>query len=146
MLTKKAEIEVNDTVIREDAKENKIKFNQYDDNIIKKAIQQNLNVYKITVKLAKDCMLKSARAFIVFQTVERYAEIFKSEPKVEDIEDEKFENEFTIAIITKEPEAIIKKDLESISEILEVIFEKVEVSVEDSGADIIQGTIEDKDG
>ncbi|MDD3704560.1 MAG: chemotaxis protein CheA [Clostridiaceae bacterium] len=145
MLTRKAEIEVNDTVIREDAKENKIKFNQYDDNIIKKAIQQNLNVYKITVKLAKDCMLKSARAFIVFQTVERYAEIFKSEPKVEDIEDEKFENEFTIAIITKEPEAIIKKDLESISEILEVIFEKVEVSVEDSGADIIQGTIEEKE-
>lgn len=145
MLTKKAEIEVNDTVIREDTKENKIKFNQYDDNIIKKAIQQNLNVYKITVKLAKDCMLKSARAFIVFQTVERYAEIFKSEPKVEDIEDEKFENEFTIAIITKEPEAIIKKDLESISEILEVIFEKVEVSVEDSGADIIQGTIEEKE-
>lgn len=145
MLTKKTEIEVNDTVIREDSKENKIKFNQYDDNIIKKAIQQNLNVYKITVKLAKDCMLKSARAFIVFQTVERYAEIFKSEPKVEDIEDEKFENEFTIAIITKEPEAIIKKDLESISEIVEVIFEEVEVSVEDSGADTIQGTIEEKE-
>ncbi|HYF83032.1 MAG TPA: chemotaxis protein CheA [Clostridia bacterium] len=107
-----------------------MKLNQYDENIVRKATQQGMGVYKVRVMLASDCMLKSARAFIVFQTVERYAEIFKAVPKVEDIEDEKFDNEFTIAIVTKEPEALIKKELESISEIIEARFEKIEVAAE----------------
>lgn len=132
MLLKKPEAEVKNEDKNDDNKESKMKFNQYDESIIKRAIQQNMGVYKITLVLSKDCMLKSARAFIVFQTVERYGEIFKAEPKVEDIEDEKFDNEFTIAIITKEPEALIKKELESISEVLEVRFEKVELSEEQS--------------
>jgi len=109
-----------------------MKFNQYDENIIRKAVQQGMGVYKVRVMLVSDCMLKSARAFIVFQTAERYAEIFKSVPKVEDIEDEKFDNEFTIAIITKEPEALIKKELESISEVVEARFERIEATEEDN--------------
>lgn len=104
-----------------------MKFNQYDESVMRKAIQQGMKVHKINIILAKDCMLKSARAFIVFQTTERYGEIFKSVPKVEDIEDEKFDNEFTIAVISKEPEALIKKELESIAEVVEARFESVEL-------------------
>ncbi|MGE5677899.1 MAG: chemotaxis protein CheW [Pseudomonadota bacterium] len=111
-----------------------IKLNQYEDNIVRKASQQGMAVYKVRVILAKDCMLKSARAFIVFQTVERYGEILKAVPKVEDIEDEKFDNEFTIFIITKESEALIKKELESISEIIEAKFEKVDAAEEEEMA------------
>lgn len=123
-----------------------MKLNQYDESIIRKAVQQGMNIFKVKVMLAKDCMLKSARAFIVFQTVERYAEIFKSIPKVEDIEDEKFESEFTIAIITKESEALIKKELESISEIIEARFEKIEASEEKEADRIIsEDTLEEKD-
>ena len=73
MLAKKPEAEASDTADKKEPEESKMKFNQYDDNIIKKAAQQNLGVFKITVVLSKDCMLKSARAFLVFQTVERYA-------------------------------------------------------------------------
>ncbi|MGI6586820.1 MAG: chemotaxis protein CheA [Gracilibacteraceae bacterium] len=145
MLLKKPEAEVKDEDANVDIKESKMKFNQYDDSIIKKAIQQNMGVYKITLVLSKDCMLKSARAFIVFQTVERYGEIFKAEPNVEDIEDEKFDNEFTIAIITKEPEAMIKKELESIAEVLEVRFEKVELPEEQSINDIDKNINKEKE-
>ncbi|HNR03979.1 MAG TPA: chemotaxis protein CheA [Bacillota bacterium] len=145
MLAKKPEAEASDTADKKEPQESKMKFNQYDDNIIRKAVQQNHGVYKITVVLAKDCMLKSARAFLVFQTVERYAEIFKSEPKVEDIEDEKFDNEFTIAIITKETEALIRKELESISEVTEVIFERIEVPEELDVKDIDEITNEEKE-
>lgn len=103
-----------------------MKFNQYDNGVVAKAIEQGFNVFKIKILLDKGCMLKSARAFIVFQTVERYGEIIKAIPSVEDIEDEKFENEFSIAVISSETEAVIRKELESISEITEVIFEKVD--------------------
>ncbi|MDF2523604.1 MAG: cheA, partial [Clostridiales bacterium] len=108
-----------------------MKFNQYDNSIVAKALEQGFNVFKVQVLLDSGCMLKAARAFIVFQTVERYGEIIKAIPKVEDIEDEKFENEFSIAIITSENEAVLRKELESISEVNKVIFEKIdEVEVE----------------
>jgi len=122
-----------------------MKFNQYDENIIRKAIQQGMGVYKVRVMLVNDCMLKSARAFIVFQTAERYAEIFKAVPKVEDIEDEKFDNEFSIAIITKEPEALIKKELESISEIIEARFEKIEAVKEDNVQNNVGDAVAEKE-
>jgi two-component system chemotaxis sensor kinase CheA len=103
-----------------------MKFSQYDNGLIVKAIEQGYNVFKVKIVLANGCMLKAARAFIVFQTVERYGEIIKAVPSVEDIEDEKFENEFSILIISNESEVIVRKDLESISEIDEVVFEKID--------------------
>jgi two-component system chemotaxis sensor kinase CheA len=103
-----------------------MKLNQYDNGLIAKALEQGYNVFKVKIVLANGCMLKAARAFIVFQTVERYGEIIKAVPSVEDIEDEKFENEFSILIISNENEVIVRKDLESISEIDEVVFEKID--------------------
>lgn len=144
VLLQSTDAEVLKSADGKDDQANSMKFNQYDDNIIKKAVQQGMGVYKVRIILAKDCMLKSARAFLVFQTVERYAEIFKSEPKVEDIEDEKFEDEFTIAIITKEPKALIKKELESISEIVETRFE--EIGVADKTEVVSDVNAEESDG
>jgi two-component system chemotaxis sensor kinase CheA len=66
-------------------------LNEYDMNVINKAYSMDMNAYKITLVLNKGCLLKSARSFIIFQTLERYSEIIKSQPKVEDIEDEKFD-------------------------------------------------------
>lgn len=111
-------------------------FNQYDEELARKAIAQGMRVYKLKVILSKGCMLKSARAFIVFKTLEKYAEIFKSMPKVEDIEDENFDREFKLAIISSEGTDKIKKDIEGISEVEEVIFEeilKIEENVHSSG-------------
>lgn len=119
-----------------------MKFNQYDNGVVGKAIEQGFNVFKVKILLDSGCMLKAARAFIVFQTVERYGEIIKAVPKVEDIEDENFENEFSIAVITHENEAILRKELESISEVQQVLFEKVEAVEEDKKEVAVTSTIE----
>lgn len=55
-------------------------------------------LYKIEVELETNCMLKAARAFIVFNTLEKYGDILKSNPSVEDIEDENFEFKFSILL------------------------------------------------
>lgn len=122
-----------------------MKFSQYENSVVAKALAQGFNVFKVKIVLDSGCMLKAARAFIVFQTVERCGEIIKAIPKVEDIEDENFDYEFSIAIISSESEDAVKKELESISEVSQVIFEKVdhvdeEVSsiVQDSALDIEQ--------
>ena len=41
-------------------------------------------------------MLKSARAYVIFQVLEKYSDIIRTEPPVEDIEDEKFEFSFSV--------------------------------------------------
>ncbi len=46
-------------------------------------------------------MLKSARAFIIFNTLENLGDIIYSNPPVDDIEDEKFDLEFTIIFVSK---------------------------------------------
>lgn len=100
-------------------------LNQYDLNVINKAAALGNNAYQITVKLNKGCVLKSARAFIIFKTLERHSEIIKSEPKVQDIEDEKFDFEFTVVVLSKEDESVFDKDLNSIAEVDEVIIKLI---------------------
>ncbi|MDP4093820.1 MAG: chemotaxis protein CheA [Bacillota bacterium] len=101
-------------------------LNEYDMNVINKANEIGVNAFKITVILNKGCLLKSARSFIIFQTLERYSEIIKSEPKVEDIEDEKFDFEFTVVVLSKESQELFNKELNSIAEVEEVIINRIE--------------------
>ncbi|NMB32942.1 MAG: chemotaxis protein CheA [Clostridium sp.] len=96
------------------------KFDEYEKNAVKRAMEMGMNVFKITVMLSESCVLKSARAFIVFQTLERYSEIIKSDPGVEDIEDEKFDFEFTVVCVTKEEAKVFKKNINGIAEVNEV--------------------------
>lgn len=91
--------------------------NIYEQNVINKALEMGINAYKITVVVNKGCVLKSARAFIIFQTLERYSEIIKSVPHVEDIEDEKFDQEFSVVVVSKESQQLLHKELNSIAEV-----------------------------
>lgn len=97
-------------------------LNQYEQNVAYKAKEMGMNILKITVVLNKGCVLKSARSFIIFQNLERHSEIIKSEPRVEDIEDEKFDFEFTVVCVTKEEPLFFQNDINSIAEIDEVLI------------------------
>jgi two-component system chemotaxis sensor kinase CheA len=70
-------------------------------DIIKKASQEGLIPLKVKVILQADSMLKAARAFIVFNTLEEYGEILKSYPITEEIEDEKFDDSFELIFVSK---------------------------------------------
>lgn len=94
-------------------------------NVINKANKSGFNSFKIRVVLNPDCMLKAARAFIVFNTMEKFGEIIKSKPSAEEIEDEKFDNYFEIIYITKLDNLTVKNEILNISEINEVIVEKI---------------------
>ena len=106
------------------------KLNQYEQNLAVKAKEIGMNVLKITLALNKGCMLKSARAFIIFQTLEKYSEIIKAVPIVEEIEDENFDFEFTVVVVSKHNEEIFLKELYSISEVEEVLISHMEPKLE----------------
>ncbi|MBS4539868.1 chemotaxis protein CheA [Clostridium sp. D2Q-11] len=97
-------------------------------NILKEAMKKNMKGYRITVEIDEKCMLKAARAFIVFNTLEEYSEIIKSEPSTEDIEDENFDNKFEVLIITENSVEEINKELTQISEIKSILIEELEES------------------
>jgi two-component system chemotaxis sensor kinase CheA len=99
-----------------------LQINQYEQNVINKAYDMGINAYQITVVLSKGCLLKSARAFIIFQTFEKFSEIIKSVPSVEDIEDEKFDFEFTVVVVSKESAQTLSNALNSISEVDKVLI------------------------
>ena len=99
-----------------------IVINQYEQNVINKAYEIGNLAYQITVILNKGCLLKSARAFIIFKTLEKYSDIIRSEPRVQDIEDEKFDDEFTVVVISKEDAGLLSRELNSISEVERVLI------------------------
>lgn len=101
----------------------RIELNQYDVNVLRKAIESGMNVFEIHVVFDKGCLLKAARAFIVFQILERNGEVIKSVPKVEDIEDERFDFDFTVIVITQKSKDVFEKEINAVAEI-----EKVEVT------------------
>ncbi|MBF4691749.1 chemotaxis protein CheA [Fusibacter ferrireducens] len=91
------------------------------ESIIGKAIEMGVSPFLIKVILDKGCMLKAARSFIVFNTLERFGEIIKSFPLAEEIEDEKFDDSFELLYFSKLDENYIKSELMKISEIAKVI-------------------------
>ena len=84
---------------------------------VNKAKKEGLNIYRIDFVLSESCMLKSARAFIIFNTLETFGEIIYSNPSVEDIEDEKFDLKFSVLLVSDNDKSIILSELNQISEI-----------------------------
>lgn len=81
------------------------------------AISMGMNVYQIKIELSSNCVLKSARAFVIFTELERVGEIIHCVPSSQDIEDEKFDKEFTIVFVTKETKQKIEEIILGVSEI-----------------------------
>lgn len=85
-------------------------------------------VYGITVYVQKECLLKAARAFLVFRAVEVLGQIILNRPSSQDIEDEKFDTEFSFYIASTEKLEKIIEAAKSVSEIEEVLGEEIAVT------------------
>lgn len=92
-------------------------------NAMKEALEKGMNVYGATVYIQETCILKAARAFLAFKGVESLGEIIKSDPSVQDIEDERFDLDFSMFIISEKPAEQVHKVIANVSEIKEVILE-----------------------
>ena len=110
-----------------------ITISDYEINTFEKAKEQNLNILGITVYLEESCLLKAARAFLVFKALEELGEVMKAVPDVQDIEDEKFDMNFSLVYFTKESPEKIKAAIENVSEVKEAIVG--EFKLPESGAD-----------
>ena len=112
------------------AKYKSINLEEHEVNAMNEAFKKNLNVYGVTVFIQESCILKAARAFLVFKALEELGEIIVSLPSVQDIEDEKFDLEFSLYLISEADAEKVKSAIKNVSEIEDAIVEKIE-KVED---------------
>ncbi len=103
-----------------DEKWNEIAFDDSQVRVIREAMKQGKKVYGINVVVQETCILKAARAFLVFKAVEEKGEIIVSSPSAQDVEDEKFDRDFTLIVLADVSLAEIIKAAESVSEIAKV--------------------------
>lgn len=88
--------------------------------VIDAAIKQGKYVYGLSIKVQESCILKAARAFLVFKALEEIGEIIVSSPSAQDIEDERFELEFSLLVVTESSLDSAIAAAKSVSEIEDV--------------------------
>ena len=102
----------------------------FDDTILKviaEAKNQGKNVFGINVVVSDTCILKAARAFLVFKAVEEKGEIIYSNPSAQDVEDERFDKDFTLVVLSDMKLEDVIKAAENVSEIAAVTGGVLEV-------------------
>ena len=105
-----------------------IKLDGTDQMVISEAQKQGKKVYGVTVKIQETCLLKAARAFLVFKAVEEIGEIIISNPSAQDIEDERFELDFSLVIITDADVDKVIAVISNVSEIEKVLADHIDIA------------------
>lgn len=110
-----------ETSSKDSEKFREIKLNENQQNVLKEADRQGKMVYGLTIKVQESCILKAARAFLVFKAIEETSEIIVSDPSSQDIEDEKFDLYFSLIVISEEKLDKIVNAAKNVSEIEDVV-------------------------
>ncbi|WP_310550350.1 chemotaxis protein CheA [Paenibacillus glufosinatiresistens] len=101
-------------------------LDEFQFSVLSQSIQEGHQVLFIEVKIRDDCQLKAVRAYMVFELLERYGEVVKSYPSVQDIEQEKFDRGFSLYYITQKSAEEMQGLVLGISEIENVTAVKLD--------------------
>ena len=125
-----------------------IEFNSTEKMVCQSAIEMGEKIYGITVFVRESCLLKAARAFLVFRAIEDFGDIIVSNPPTHDIEDEKFELEFTVIVISHEELDKILAAIKNVSEIEDAIGAEMKIGVAEGteGAAVVEDAVTDTSG
>ncbi len=103
-----------------------LEYDSFEQTVISQSTEQGFNAFEISVRLREDCLLKAARVFMVFEILEKDGDVIKSNPSVEKLEDEQFDQQFSVALVTKESAEDMQKKIMKVSEVEEVIVATIE--------------------
>lgn len=104
-------------------------YDSYEVTILQQSEEQGYTPYEVNITLRQDCLLKAARVFMVFEVVEGMGEVIKSNPSVDLLEEEKFDNSFQITMVSKEEVSSIKEKIMKVSELEKVSVNKLDTQL-----------------
>ncbi|HET7658048.1 MAG TPA: Hpt domain-containing protein, partial [Bacillales bacterium] len=92
--------EEGDAPVENRAVAESLTFNEFEKTVLRQSGEQGFSAYQIRVVLREDCMMKAVRAFMVFEVLEAAGEVIRAEPPVDKIEEESFESEFSVVLVS----------------------------------------------
>ena len=104
-------------------------------HVFRTAKEQGKNTYGMTVYIQENCLLKAARAFLVYKAVEERAEIIVCNPSAQDIEDEKFDLDFSLIVVTDTSLDEILHAARNVSEIDKVAGSELELKDDEASGE-----------
>ncbi|PLR97258.1 chemotaxis protein CheA [Bacillus sp. T33-2] len=108
-----------------DKKQFKNEYDEFELTVLRQSKEQGFEVYELAISLREDCLLKAARVYMIFEVLEKTGEVIKSNPPVEQLEDEQFDQEFSITLVSKESADDIKSKVMKVSEVVKVEIQPV---------------------
>lgn len=93
---------------------------EHEQGAMNAAREAGLTVYRITVTLAPDCLMKSVRAWMVLSALEPLGTVLASDPSENALEEEQFESSFRLLLAAETPADQIETALSGISELKSV--------------------------
>jgi len=103
-----------------------VELDDYDREVAQQASAEGYIPYKIFVTLRPKTLLKSVRVYTVFQALENLGTIVKCNPSAQDLENEQFDRDFVVILLTRADQNTIKNTVENISEIESVSVQPIE--------------------
>nr|WP_221301811.1 chemotaxis protein CheA [Texcoconibacillus texcoconensis] len=104
-------------------------FDDFERTVLNQSKEQGYNAFHFQVSLREDCILKAARVFMVFEVLEKCGEVIKSTPTVDQLEEEQFEQTFSVTLVTKEEAEEVQQKIMKVSEVEEVLVSVVDVGM-----------------
>ncbi|MGG4266846.1 chemotaxis protein CheW [Peribacillus simplex] len=102
-------------------------YDEFEWTVLQQSKDQGFNSFEVSIGLREDCLLKAARVFMVFEVLEESGEIIKSHPPVEVLEEEQFDQQFTVTMVSKESSEEIKKKIMKVSEVGHVVINAIDL-------------------
>jgi two-component system chemotaxis sensor kinase CheA len=99
-----------------------IEVDEFQFSILQQSIDSGFLVFYIEVSVNENCVLKAARAYMVFDALEGMGEIVKATPSVQEIEQEKFDRSFSLYFISKVDQVSLEKEILNVSEIQSAVI------------------------
>lgn len=124
-------------------------LNEFEKEVASQAHEKGFQTYRLVVTLEEECLLKAARAFMVFRELEEVGEVIKTVPEVKELEDGEFNKDFDIFLITKVDKEELVKKVMSVSEvekiqINEVVLDKALGKVKETSEDNAKIVVEEQ--
>ncbi|WP_046175037.1 chemotaxis protein CheA [Domibacillus indicus] len=116
-----------------DFPENNFQYDEFEWTVIEQSKEQGFTCWELAVSLRADCVLKAARVFMVFEVLEKCGEVIKSIPSSEQLEEEKFDEIFTVTLITKEPIEDVQEKVKKVSEVEQVHAKEIVAAKGETG-------------
>ncbi|KXH80001.1 chemotaxis protein CheA [Sporosarcina sp. HYO08] len=101
-------------------------YDEFERTVIAQSLEQGFSAFEIQVELREDCLLKAARVFMVFEVLEKHGEVIKTEPGVEQLENEDFGQRFLLVLLTNESVDKIQSLIQKVSEVEKVSIHPVQ--------------------